>query len=322
MKKLHTNLGAIVVLIALSLSLNSYAANPLKTDELRITILGSGTPVPSATQYGPAILVQAGVHSYVFDCGRGCTSRLAQVDTRLLKTVERLFITHLHSDHLMGIPDLWLNGWVQQRQQPLSIWGPKGTFDMMSHLRKAFSVDIALRQADNVPKKGPGLDDDIIELSEKGGVILEEYGVKITAFAVDHSHVKPAYGYKVEYKGRSVLISGDTTTTPSLYQHSKNVDVVMLEVMSPALINFLTSHFSKEQVNRIRSYHLTAEQAGNIFAKSQPRLGLYYHTNNDKKWIESLIKETKKEYSGPLRIGHDLMQVSIGEEIEVTSLIK
>jgi len=92
-----------------------------QTNELTVTLLGSGTPVPSATQYGPAILVQAGEHHYVFDCGRGCTSRLAQVDTRLLKKVEHLFITHLHSDHLMGIPDLWLNGWVQERKKPLSI---------------------------------------------------------------------------------------------------------------------------------------------------------------------------------------------------------
>jgi|GEM_PF-4346024 len=92
--------------------------------------------------------------------------------------------------------------------------------------------------------------------------------------------------------------------------------------MSPALLHFLSSKFSPKQVERIRSYHLTAQQAGHIFAQAQPKLGLYYHTNNNKAFVESLIKQTKTQYSGPLRVGHDLMQVTIGDTIEVTDLRK
>lgn len=297
-----------------------FADDSKAENQIVVTILGSGTPVPSATQYGPAILVQAGGKDYLFDCGRGCTSRLAAVNTQLLKRVERLFITHLHSDHLTGIPDLWLNGWVQQREHPLSIWGPTGTANMMSHLRAAFSDDIDFRRADKVPAPGPGLNDDITELADKGGVILQENGVKIIAFRVDHGDVKPAYGYKVEYRSKSVFISGDTTVTESLYQYSKGADVVMLEVMSPALINFLTLHFSAEQVERIKSYHLTAEQAADIFNKSKSRLAVYYHTRNEERFVKPLLEQTKSRYSGPLIIGRDLLQIKIGEEIEVIDL--
>jgi len=282
---------------------------------ITVTILGSGSPLPSRTQVGPSILIEAAGEQFIFDCGRGCTTRLAQVDPRLITTVHNLFLTHMHSDHLLGIPDLWLNGWVQLREQPLTVWGPEGTIDMMKNLRAAFERDIGFRVSDGVPTTTDALGTDFHELPiGKDTVVYDKKGVKVTAFVVDHGSIKPAYGYKFEYAGKSVLISGDTTTTPSLYEYGKGVDVVILEVFSPALLNYVKKYFSEKQVKKILSYHLTASQAADIFAKTDPGLGVYYHTRNEPKYAQGLVDATREGYKGPLLVGSDLMQIYIGKD--------
>lgn len=289
--------------------------------DIVVTVLGSGTPAPSATQFGPTVLVQAGGQNMLFDCGRGCTSRLAQVDPKLISKLDRLFISHLHSDHVVGIDDLWLNGWTQGRLQPLKTFGPTGTRQMMHHLRKAFGFDVNSRFTDGVPGTMTGLKEDITELSEDG-VVFSEDGVEVTAFLVDHSTVKPAWGFRVDYAGRSVLISGDTGPAANLYTYGAGTDVLLQEVMSPALISYLGTIFAPPQVARVVAYHTTAEQAGDIFKKTEPRLAVYYHTRNDGNFAESLLEETRKVYEGPLAISHDLYQIRIGKEITSVDLRK
>lgn len=304
---------------------NNTSSKPLAATskhEIIVTVLGSGTPDPSPTQYGAAILVQAGGKNMMFDCGRGCTSRLTQLDNKLLTQVEYLFITHLHSDHLMGIDDLWLNGWVQGRKVPLRTWGPTGTNDMMEGLRNTFKRDIEYRTNDGVPAPSAGLDNAFSDLSRKGGVVLDEDGVKVSAFLVDHASITPAYGYKIEYKGRSVVISGDTTTTESLFEQGKGADVLMLEVLSPSTINYLNSIFDKKQVSTVLSYHMTADQTAEIFNVTKPRLGVYYHTNNDERASKSLLTATDLIYKGNVEVSYDLYQIFIGNEIITSSSVK
>src|SRR6476659_995021 len=122
------------------------AAQPT-TDHLRVILLGSGGgPAPNPMRYGISTLVVAGTEKLMFDCGRAATIRMAQMGM-LLGEVNRLFVTHLHSDHLIGIPDLFLTGWASQgRSVPLRVWGPDGTRDMMAHLEKAFAFDIHVRR--------------------------------------------------------------------------------------------------------------------------------------------------------------------------------
>ncbi|MEM7327469.1 MAG: MBL fold metallo-hydrolase [Pseudomonadota bacterium] len=287
--------------------------------DIVVTVLGSGTPAPSATQFGPSILVQAANQNLIFDCGRGCTARLAQVDPKLIGKVDRLFISHLHSDHIVGIPDLWLNGWTQGRLQPLKVFGPTGSRDMMQHFRRAFEFDIDIRFSHNAPGSLEGLVDDILELSETG-VIYEQDGLEVTAFLVDHSVIKPAWGFRVDYNGRSVMISGDTRPTENLYRYGKNADLILQEVMSPALIEYLNTLFSEKQAAWIVATHTTAEQAADIFAQSEPGLAVYYHTRNDGQFAQSLIEKTREGYSGPLAISHDLFQIRVGEEITTHDL--
>src|SRR5882724_8123786 len=127
----------VFVIAACSLSLHGQS--------LKVTLLGTGNPEPRMDRFGPSILVEAGKEKFLFDCGRGATQRLAQLNIPFSE-VTALFLTHLHSDHVVGIPDLWLTGWIRGRKTPMQVWGPAGTTQMMSHLEEAFSFDIHMRR--------------------------------------------------------------------------------------------------------------------------------------------------------------------------------
>lgn len=282
--------------------------------DIVVTVLGSGTPIPSPTQAGTAILVQAGGETLMFDCGRACTTRLAELDPKLLTKVSGLFITHLHSDHIVGIDDLWLNGWTQGRNVPLQIWGPVGTKDMMSNMRETFAFDIHRRVTDGIPSTTEGLADAFTDMTEDG-LVYARNGVEVTAFLVDHATVKPAWGFRIDYNGRSVMISGDTTVTESLYTYGKGADVILQEVISPAMTSYLESIFNEEQVAKVLSYHTEARDAGDIFLKSNPSLAVYYHTGIEERSTQPLLMETREVYDGPLEVSHDLYQIRIGDTV-------
>src|SRR5205085_8291947 len=118
--------------------------------EIKVTLLGTGTPVPAMNRFGPSILIEAGGQEFLFDAGRGAMQRLAQLKVRW-QDVRGVFLTHLHSDHVVGFPDLWLTGWLVApgRKVPLPVWGPAGTSSMMLHLEQAFQADINVRIAND-----------------------------------------------------------------------------------------------------------------------------------------------------------------------------
>src|SRR5688572_8413052 len=198
--------------------------------EIKITLLGTGTPLPSIERFGPSTLVEDNGHYFLFDCGRGASQRLWQQKIPLGK-INNVFFTHLHSDHLVGFPDLWLTGWVNgRRDKSVQVFGPRGTAKMMSHLEQAFDFDIRIRlYDDNAPPEGV-----IIEAKDiSEGVVYEKNGVKVTVFDVDHQPIKPAFGYRIDYAGRSVVLSGDTRFSENLIKFAKGTDLLIHEVVSP-----------------------------------------------------------------------------------------
>lgn len=280
-------------------------------------MLGTGTPVPSPSQYGASTLIEAGGLALLFDCGRGCSIRLAQTRRQLISQVDEVFLTHLHSDHVVGLPDLWLNGWTQGRSRPLKISGPVGTADLMAGLASAFAFDTRLRgDVERVPASTTGLETDIAEFSGDG-IVFQENGVTVTAFLVDHAAIKPAYGFRIDYAGASVLISGDTKETPNLLKYGALVDVFILDVMSPKMIEIIGKRRTPREAKIIIGHHLSAPQAAIILAATKPRLAIYTHTINGPDFTPGLLAKTGEGYDGTVVVAVDLMEIDIGDEVVV-----
>jgi ribonuclease Z len=264
-------------------------------------------------RFGPSTLVEAGDQKLLFDAGRGALQRLTQLKVRW-QDVNGVFLTHLHSDHLVGFPDLWLTGWliVPGRNVPLQVWGPQGTSKMMSHLQQAFEYDISIRQAnDRAAPDGVVLV--VKDISE--GVVYDKGGVKVTAFLVDHAPVKPAFGYRIDYDGRSVVLSGDTRVSENLIRHAQGVDLLVHEVFVPETLQ--RAGVPPERAKNIVAYHTTPEQAGQVFARVKPKLAVYSHICLPTATDQDLLPPTRKTYTGPLELGEDLMVIEVGEKIEV-----
>jgi ribonuclease Z len=281
--------------------------------DMTVTLLGTGAPPPVMSRFGPSILVEAGGKKFLFDAGRGAMQRLAQLNVRW-QDIDGVFLTHLHSDHVVGFPDLWLTGWLvgPGRDRPLQVWGPSGTEDMMSHLVTAFEFDIRHRLFDD--RASP--DGVVILARDIGeGVVLELDGVKVSAFQVDHSPVRPAFGYRVDFGGRSVVLSGDTRVSENLIRHSQEVDLLVHEVAAPE--SFQRAGVDPERASSVIAHHVTPEQAGEVFARTRPRLGVYSHIVQPIATEQDLIPPTRLTYDGPVEMGEDLMVIEIGERVVV-----
>ena len=298
--------------IASCLALISSLAVVSHAQDIKVTLLGTGNPRPAMSRFGPSILVEAGKQKLVFDCGRGATQRLYQLKIPFSE-ITALFLTHLHSDHTVGIPDLWLTGWVMGRTTPLPVWGPEGTKAMMEHLQQAYAFDIHIRR--DVDTKLPGAGADVIAQDIDEGVVYNTAGVKVTAFLVDHGEIKPAFGYRVDYGGHSVTLSGDTRPSENLIKFAQGTDVLIHEVIDPQAFGETVTTDSVEQRKKIIEHHTTPEQAGIIFTRVKPRLAVYSHIVPPD--VPDVIPHTRKTYAGPLELGEDLMSIEIGNKIEV-----
>ena len=308
-------------------SLTVYAVESNDAD-IVLTFLGTGAPRPSLERYGPSILVEAGEKKLIVDAGSGMRERLFETGGfELLTTVDTFLITHLHFDHTISVPGLWLSGWLYGRRVPMHVFGPKGTSEMMSQLQKAYQWDIDYRGIVGVPLKGV----ELISMDVEPGVFYEQDGLKITAFPVEHMPVdfrtgeKLAFrgatlGYRIDYRGRSVLFSGDTRSTrdSSIIRHGKDVDVLIHEVQVPSPGN------SKEAklANVSLPVHSTPEQASYVFAQTRPRLAVYSHIIPPGTTRRSLLDASRPFYSGEMEVAHDLMTISIGREIRISKVKK
>ena len=284
----------------------------LAAADIKVTLLGTGCPTPVMDRFGPSTLVESGGKKFVFDAGRGAIQRLRQANVAW-QDIDGVFITHLHSDHVVGFPDLWLTGWLvgTGRSRPLHVWGPTGTRKMISYLEQAFEFDIHNRVEGN-HSKPDGVAIVATDVSTEG-VLYEHAGVKITAFEVDHGPVKPALGYRIDAGGRSVALSGDTRYCENLIKSAAGVDLLIHEVVAPESLR--RAGVPADRLASVIDYHTTPEQAGKVFTRVNPRLAVFSHIVMPSATDEELIAPARSGYSGPLEVGEDLMVIEVGEEI-------
>lgn len=277
--------------------------------DFSVTLLGTGHPHPRPDRFSASTLVEVGDEKLLFDAGRGAAIRLYESEV-LPGEVNKLFLTHLHSDHVIGIDDVLLTGWLPylgERAEPFSVWGPEGTNDMMSHLTKAFQPDIDARAGYT---KSEGVKVVTEEIQE--GVVFDENGIKVTAFHVDHEP-EDSYGYRIDYKNRSLVLSGDTAYSENLIKYAEGADVIVHEVAVAPKEQLESS----KELQTIMSIHTSPEEAGKIFSQTQPKLAVYSHIvllGGYEEGDIDLVKETKATYSGDFVEGEDLMSIVIGEE--------
>ncbi len=284
---------------------------------LQVTLLGTGNPRPSIDRFGPSTLIEAGKLRLLVDAGRGASIRLFQIGgSELLSGIDAVFLTHLHSDHIVGLPDLWLTGWIFGREKPLAVYGPAGTSAMMEHLREAFSFDITTRRDLDEHYPAAGIMANVTEVNN--GSVFERDGVKVTAFPVDHGPVAPAYGYRIDYDGHSVVLSGDTRASDSLVRAARGTDVLIHEVLSPEVERRLSKVSDPAKTEQIIAHHATPEEAGRVFARVGPKLAVYSHIVPSPAREDELIPTTRKTYAGRLEVGYDLMQLTIGADVTIS----
>ncbi len=318
---MHRTCFVLLVVTGFTLGAGNTAAAAGADDEIHLTFLGTGAPRPSHDRYGPSILVEAGDYKILVDAGPGMRERLFQAGGfELMTAVDHLLITHLHFDHTISAPGLWLTGWLFGRKEPMKVFGPEGTTAMMEHFRAAYDWDIDYRVAVGVHTAGS----EIIARDVEPGVFFEQDGLKITAFDVEHMPINietgeslglkgATLGYRIDYKGRSVLFSGDTRSTPdsAIIDVGKGVDVLIHETQVPAAGN------SPEAIlaNVSLVVHSTPEQVAYVFNQTQPRLGVYSHIIPPEIGADELLPMT--DYDGAMLVAEDLMTLTIGDEITV-----
>lgn len=288
-----------------------------------VTLLGTSAPTLDPELSGTSTLITIGKTKFLIDAGRGVVPQLSKLNpgnaAKAIAGIDRVFITHLHYDHIISLDDFWLSRWQNGRKRiPLKVWGPEGTRNAIDHMVGTYAADVADRfaRSESLGIRGEGNPRIQILTTEitEDGVIYDEDGIKITAFAVDHG--MPALGYRIDYANKAVVISGDTAYSSNLVKHAQNADLIIHEVFS----------YSPEHENNpirpiILEAHTTAEQAAEVFSLTKPKLAVYSHVGNFPKYDARIdyIAETRKTYSGRVIVGEDLMTITIGDDVTVST---
>ena len=288
----------LVSLFAIASGAEHQAAGPIAA-KMEVVLLGTGFPRPSNERAGPSTAVLIGTKAFIVDAGRGVTMRLAGAKIPLAQ-IQAVFLTHLHSDHTDGLPDLYHSPWVLGRETAFQLHGPDGTREIADAMKKFYSEDIRIRGTltEMHPLAGAEIEAHIVQ----EGVVYQDQDVKITAFLVDHRPVEPAFGYKFESGGRSIVISGDTRPSDNLIHYAKGADVLVHEAY---LTEYFSTFDSPVVAQRLRNYLTTAEQAGDVATAADVKLLVLTHLipgDNDAEFL----RRASQHFKGKIAIGHDL----------------
>lgn len=296
-------------------------------DGLHVGLAGAGSPMPDSKRKGVCTFVLAGKHLFIIDSGPGSTLNLELMKVPLAN-IQAVLLTHLHSDHIAGLGELMLKAWTYgARTEPLKILGPEGVGTVVHGFNQAFSPDAGFRFAHHgravAPPEGAGGSAKTINVLDenKGTVVFQTGDLKVTAFLVDHRPVKPAFGFRFDYKGRSVVISGDTLPTESLRRQAKGVDLLLHEAMQPEMLRTINqagmasgSNVTANVASDILTYHTFPEEAARIARDADVRHLVLFHILPPMPaaiFHSAFLGDSRKYYKGPITIGMDGMLFSM-----------
>jgi len=287
-----------------SAAARSTTATP-PSHETRVALLGTGTPIPHRERSGPATGVVADGHGYLVDMGRDVVRqlrRIAQLGEPALglRMLNRVFVTHLHSDHVTGYPDMIATPPILGRTKPLRVYGPPGLRAMSDHFFAAFAEDFARRPA--LAALEPR---ELLRVTEiSPGVVYEDAHVRVTGFLVDHPDWKYAYGYRFDTPTRSIVISGDTGPTESVVEACAGCDVLVHEVYCETGMKKIIDSRGVWAYNR--RAHTSAVELGELAARARPTLLILTHRIDYGCSPDDLIRNVRRSFDGQVVVGEDL----------------
>ena len=290
-------------------------------DGLHVILIGTGSPLADPSRAGPSTAVIAGKRLFIIDSGGGAVRKMGEIGLPPAAT-ERVLLTHFHSDHIDGLGELMLQRWAGGGySEPLPVHGPEGVTDVAAGLNAAYAQDrdyrVAHHGANIVPPSGFGA----APITTKPGIVMDQAGVKILAFAVDHKPVSPAFGYRFEYKGRSVVITGDTAYSGDLASHAKDVDILISEALNPDMVGLIETTARQAGNDRIAKimydipdYHITPVQAAQTAQDANAGMLVYTHIVPalPTPYLNALFtKGAADKFSGDIIVGQDGMMLSL-----------
>ncbi len=298
-------------------------------DGLHVALCGTGAPLPDPSRAGPCTAIIAGRHLFVVDAGDGAARNIALMGLPTGR-VEALFLTHLHSDHIDGLGPVMLMRWTgAAATQPLPIHGPPGVERVVAGFRTAYTLDAGYRTAHHgeaiAPASGFGGAAKVFTPPPRGSsgqvTVLEKDGVRVTAFRVDHGPVDPAVGYRFDYKGRSVVISGDTAASASLVANARGADLLVHEALQPRLVEPMTRALAARglqgiaQITRdILDYHASPETAADQAQAAGVRHLLFTHVLPPlpfRSAYPAFLGDARRRFDGAITVGEDGMMFSL-----------
>ena len=272
-----------------------------------LILLGTGTPVPDPSAWGPASAIVVGERLFLVDAGAGVTRRLAAAGFPRVKEVEATFLTHLHSDHTLGYPDLVFTTWIMGRRTPLVVFGPRGLRRMTDLVLDAWREDIDVRVKGLERETAPWLRVDAREMgARRAEAVYEHEGVKVTSVPVLHGDW-PAFAFRFDTPGRSITIAGDTAPSPALAEAAKGTDVLVHEAYNSARVAPEARPGGEYWPEYLRAMHTSDLELGRIAAAVQPRLLVLHHVLRLGGTDEEILAHIRQAgYLGPVVIGKDL----------------
>ncbi len=271
----------------------------------QLVLLGTGTPNAEPDRWGSALAVVVNGTPYLVDAGAGVVRRASAayangVEGLEVKRLSTLFLTHLHSDHTVGLPDLIYSPWVLERETPLKIMGPLGTEAMAYHLTEAYKEDVAVRISGLEPANTGG--HEVEAQNVEPGLVYEDENVKVTAFPVSHGSWTHAFGYRFETPDRVIVISGDTSPVEVVADQCRGCDILVHEVYSQAGFDGRAPVWQRYHA----ASHTSGPELGRLASRARPKLLVLTHQLLWGATPEELVAEVRSTFDGMVIYGKDL----------------